>query len=187
MPYPQYPAPSLTLAVRTAVNPLAMSLAVREAIYSIDARHPVSQIRTMETVIGDGLLSLRLFMFLISTMAGLALLVALLGIYGVLANVVGQRTQEIGVRMALGARRRDVLKIVLQQGMTPVLLGIGIGVILSLGITRILASQLYGVTPTDPATFIGVSLALIGAATLACTLPAGRAARVDPLVALKHE
>jgi putative ABC transport system permease protein len=187
MPYPQYPAPSLTLAVRTAVNPLAMSLAVREAIYSIDARHPVSQIRTMETVIGDGLLSLRLFMFLISTMAGLALLVALLGIYGVLANVVGQRTQEIGVRMALGARRRDVLKIVLQQGMTPVLLGIGIGVILSLGITRILASQLYGVTPTDPATFIGVSLALFGAATLACALPAGRAARVDPLVALKHE
>jgi putative ABC transport system permease protein len=187
MPYPQYPTPSLSLAVRTAVNPLAMSLVVREAIYSIDARHPVSEIRAMETVIGDGLLSLRLIMFLLSMMAGLALLLALLGVYGVLANVVGQRTKEIGVRMALGARKQDVLKMVLQQGMTPVLLGIGIGVILSLGITRILASQLYGVTPADPATFIGVSLALIAAAALACALPAGRAARVDPLVALKHE
>jgi len=187
MPYPQYPTPSLTLVVRTAANPLAMSASVREAIYSIDARHPVSQIRTMETVIGDGLLSLRLIMFLLSIMAGLALLLALLGIYGVLANVVGQRTQEIGVRMALGAGRQDVLKMVLHQGMTPVLLGIGIGVILSLGLTRILASQLYGVTPADPATFIVVSLALIGAAILACTLPAGRAARVEPLLALKHE
>jgi len=89
--------------------------------------------------------------------------------------------------MALGAGRQDVLKMVLHQGMTPVLLGIGIGVILSLGLTRILASQLYGVTPADPATFIVVSLALIGSAILACTLPAGRAARVDPLLALKHE
>lgn len=187
MPYPQYPTSSLTLVARTAVKPLAVSGAVREAIYSIDARHPVSQIRTMETVIGDGLLSLRLVMFLLSIMAGLALLLALLGIYGVLANVVGQRTQEIGVRMALGARRQDVLTMVLQQGMAPVLLGIGIGVILALGITRILVSQLYGVTPADPATFIVVSLALIGTASLACVLPAGRAARVDPLLALKHE
>jgi putative ABC transport system permease protein len=187
MPYPQYPTASLTLAVRTAVNPLALSAAVREAIYSIDASHPVSQVRTMETVIGDGLLSLRLIMALLLMMAGLAFILTLLGIYGVLANLVAQRRREIGVRMALGARRQDVLKMVLRQGMTLVLLGIGIGVILSLSLTRILASQLYGVTPADPMTFIVVSLALIGAATLACVLPARKAARMDPLVALRCE
>ncbi len=187
MPYPQYPVPSLSLAVRTAVNPQAMSATIRKAIYSIDASHPVSQVRTMETVIADGLLSLRLVMFLLMMMAGLALILALLGIYGVLANVVAQRRQEIGVRMALGAQQQDVLRMVLQQGLGLVLLGIGVGVILSLGITRILAGQLYGVTPTDPATFAVVSLSLIAAATLACALPARKAAQVDPLVALKCE
>ena len=187
MPYPQYPSPSLTLAVRTVVNPLAMSATVREGIYSIDARHPVSQVRTMETVISDGLLSLRLVMFLLLMMAGLAFILTLLGVYGVLANMVAQRSREIGLRMALGAQQQDVLRMVLKQGLGLVLLGIGVGITISLGITRILAGQLYGVTPTDPVTFAVVSLSLIAAATLACALPARKAAQVDPLVALKCE
>jgi putative ABC transport system permease protein len=187
MPYRQYPYPSLTLAVRTAISPLAMIAAVREAIYSIDARHPVSQVRTMETVISDGLLSLRLIMFLLLTIAGLAFVLTLLGVYGVLANMVAQRSREIGLRMALGAQQQDVLKMVLQQGLSLVLLGIGAGILFSLGITRILSNQLYNVTPTDPTTFVVVSLLLIAAATLACTLPARKAAQVDPLVALKYE
>jgi ABC-type antimicrobial peptide transport system permease subunit len=153
----------------------------------VDANHPVSQIRTMETVIADGLLSLRLIMFLLLAMGCVGLILALLGVYGVLANVVAQRRQEIGVRMALGAQRHNVVLMVLRQGLTLVLLGIGFGIFISLGMTRILASQLYGVTPTDPATFIVVSLLLIAAAALACTLPARRAAQVDPLVALKYE
>ena len=187
MPYSQYPYPSLTLAVRTSVNPQAMNETVRKAIYSIDARHPVSEVRTMETVIGDGLLSLRLIMFLLLTMAGLAFVLTLLGVYGVLANMVAQRMREIGLRMALGARQQDVLKMVLHQGLSLVLLGIGAGIVFSLGITRILSSQLYNVKPTDPATFVVVSLSLVAAATLACALPARRAAKADPLVALKSE
>jgi putative ABC transport system permease protein len=187
LPYSQYPVSSLTLAVRTATNPQAMGTAVRRAICSIDPRHPVSQVRTMETVIADGLLALRLAMFLLLMMAAVALILALLGVYGVLAHGVAQRRQEIGVRMALGAQRLDVLKMVLGQGLVLVLLGIGIGIVLSLGITRFLAGQLYGVTPTDPATFVVVSLMLVAAATLACTLPARKASRMDPLVALKYE
>jgi putative ABC transport system permease protein len=187
VPYSQYPTSSLTLAVRTATNPLAMSVAVRKAICSIDSSHPVSQVRTMETVIADGLLSLRLSMFLLLMMAGMAMILALLGVYGVLANGVAQRRQEIGVRMALGAQRQDVLKMVLRQGLALVMPGIGIGIIISLGITRILAGQLYGVTPTDPTTFVVVSLMLVAVATLACTLPAYKATQVDPLVALKCE
>ncbi len=187
MPFPQYLYPSLILAVRTAASPQAMSAAVREAIYSIDARHPVSQVRTMETVINDGLLSLRLITFLLLTMAGLAFILTLLGVYGVLANMVAQRRREIGLRMALGAKKEDVLKMVLRQGLSLVLLGIGTGILFSLGLTRILSSQLYSVTPTDPATFVVVSLLLIAAATLACTLPARKAAQVDPMVALRCE
>jgi putative ABC transport system permease protein len=187
MPFPQFPYSSLTLAVRTAANPLAMSTAVREAIYSIDAMHPVSQVRTMETVINDGLISLRLIMFLLLTMAGIAFILTLLGIYGVLANMVAQRSREIGLRMALGACQADVVKMVLRQGLSLVLLGIGAGIFFSMGITRILSSQLYNVTPTDPTTFVLVSFLLIAAATLACAIPARKAAQVDPLVALRCE
>ncbi len=184
LPYPQYLTSSMTVVVRTA-NPQALIDSVRKSIYAIDAGHPVSHVRTMETVVADGLISLRLIMFLLLMMAGLALILALLGIYGVLSNLVTQRRREIGVRMALGARRWDVLKMVLQQGLSPVLLGIGAGIMLSLGITRILSNQLYGVTPTDPATFALVSMLMIAAASLACVIPAGKAAHVDPLVTLK--
>jgi putative ABC transport system permease protein len=187
MPFTQLPYPSLTLAVHTTANPLAMSAAVREAIYSIDPRHPISQVRTMKTVINDGLISLRLIMFLLFAMSGLAFVLTLLGVYGVLANMVAQRSREIGLRMALGARAGDVMKMVLHQGLTLVLLGIAAGILFSVGLTRILSSQLYNVTSTDPVTFVSVSLLLMVAATLACTLPARNAAQVDPLVAMKCE
>lgn len=126
-------------------------------------------------------------MILLGAFAAVALLLATLGIYGVIAYLVGQRTHELGIRIALGAKRRDVLRLVLNHGMKMALGGVALGLLVALALTRVLTKMVYGVSPTDPATFITLTLLLISVALLACMIPAWRAAKVDPLVALRDE
>jgi ABC-type antimicrobial peptide transport system permease subunit len=141
----------------------------------------------MEQVVSRSVASYRFLMILLAAFAALALVLASVGIYGVVSYVVGQRTHEIGVRMALGAQRTDVLRLILSGGARLVLIGIGIGVLGSLALTRVMASQLFMVSATDPLTFVAVSFVLVVVALVACYVPARRAASVDPTVALRYE
>jgi putative ABC transport system permease protein len=141
----------------------------------------------MQRLIGDSLVPQQVSAIVVTLFAVVALLLACVGLYGVLAYSVSQRTHEIGLRMALGAERRDVLKLIVGQGFTLTLFGVGIGIVGAVAVTRLLAGLLYGVKPTDPATFFAVGLLLSSVALLACYIPARRAAKVDPMVALRYE
>jgi putative ABC transport system permease protein len=175
------------LAIRTSVNPLSLVAAVRNEIHQVDPEQPVSNVRTMEEVLGEETASRRLGMTLLTIFAALALLLATLGIYGVLAYFVVQHTQEIGVRMALGAQRSNILGLVLKKGMTLALLGVAIGLGAAFALTRLMASLVYGVSPTDPLTYAAIGLLLTIVAFIACYLPARRATKVDPMLALIYE
>jgi putative ABC transport system permease protein len=178
---------SLSVAVRTTVEPEALVSAVRGAVLAIDKTQPVYDIKTMEDVRSASVANRRLVVLLFGVFAGLALLLAVVGIYGVLSYAVAQRTHEIGIRVALGAQRSDVLRLVVGQGMRLVILGVLIGIAGALVVTRLLESLLFGVSATDPATFAVVAAVLSFVALLACYIPARRATRVDPLVALRYE
>jgi putative ABC transport system permease protein len=175
------------LIVRTAGDPLSLAAAVRLAIHSVDPSLPAAEVRTMESLIDEMVAQRRLRMTLLAAYAGLALSLAAVGIYGVLSYFVTQRTAEIGIRVALGARANDVLRLVLRRGMRLAIVGVGLGLIASYAVTRLMKSLLFGVSATDPLTFGGVALLLTGVALLACYLPARRAMKVDPLVALRRE
>jgi len=175
------------LVVRTARDPMNLVSGVREVIRTVDPDQPVSNIATMEEVLTRETGSRRLGMILLSGYAGLALLLASLGIYGVLSYLVVQQTPEIGVRLALGALPRDILGLVLKKGAVLVLGGVVIGGIAAFALTRLMASLLFGVSATDPITFFGISLLLTGVALAACFVPARRATKVDPMVALRYE
>ena|SRR5205807_7261445 len=168
-------------------GPLALTESVRQSILQIDPDQPVSDIRTLENVIGSSVAQRRLILLLLGGFAGVALLLAAIGLYGVIAYTISQRTREIGVRMALGATRSNVLGLVLRQGMLLAVIGVALGLVGALGMTRVLTNLLYGVKPTDPVTFVAVSLVLLLVSLAACWLPARRAARVDPVEALRHE
>jgi putative ABC transport system permease protein len=142
---------------------------------------------TMEDRLSQSVASQRFYMRLYSIFAALAVTLAAVGIFGVMSYSVSQRTHEFGIRMALGADRGDILKLVVRQGLVLVLIGVAIGVVAALGLTRLIASRLYGVTATDPVTFTAVALVLVGVALLASYIPARRATKVDPLVAFRHE
>jgi predicted permease len=178
---------NLRVALRTKADPASMTASVREAIHSIDPDLPLAKVATLTTLVDDSLSQPRFAMLLLASFGLLALLLASTGMYGVISYSVAQRTQEIGIRMALGAERRNVFGMVLGQGAQLAGLGIALGLVAALGVTRLMASFLYGVQPTDPLTFAIVSLLLGGTALLACYLPARGATRVDPLVALRHE
>jgi predicted permease len=175
------------LAIRTSVEPLSLIATVRNEIHQVDPEQPISNIRTMDQVLGEETSARELGMTLLTVFAGLALLLATLGIYGVLAYFVVQHTQEIGVRMALGAQRTNILALVLKKGMALALSGIAIGLGIAFALTRLMASLLFGVGTTDPLTFAAIALLLTTVALLACYIPARRAIRVDPLVALRYE
>jgi len=175
------------VVLRTQGDPAAIMGPVRSAVAQLDPREVVYGIATMDDVLASSLAARRLSMLLLSAFAALALVLSCIGIYGVISHLVGQRTHEIGVRMALGAQPGDVLRLVLGQGAKMVLLGVIIGIAAALGLTRLMANQLFGVTSHDPLTFAAVALLLTVVALLACYVPARRAVRVDPLIALRYE
>ena len=187
IPHAQDAWQSMVLVAKTKVDPAAMAAPIREQVWSIDKDQPVFDVHTMREVQA---ISLALYSFssiMLSIFGGVALLLAAIGIYGVMSYAVTQRTQEIGIRMALGARAADVLKLVVRNGMWLAVVGAVVGLAGAYALTRLLASLLFGVTPTDSFTFLTVTAGLLLIALLACYLPAQRATKVDPLVALRYE
>ena len=186
-PYYQSPVPFTTFVVRTSGDPEAATSSVRAAMQEIDKDLPLYGIKTVNEVISDSVAPRRLNMLLLGIFAGLAMVLAAVGIYGVISYSVSQRTREIGIRMALGASRTSVLKLVVGEGMILALNGVAIGVVASYFLTRLLGSLLFGVSTTDPFTFVAISLLLTGVSIVASLIPARRATRVDPMVALRYE
>jgi putative ABC transport system permease protein len=187
LPATQNPGQAMTLVVRTARKPMSVAKAAEAAIQSIDKDQPVSAVQPMDDYMAESLEQRSFSALLLGIFGGLALLLAAVGIYGVTAYSVSQRTHEIGVRMALGAQRRAVLDLVLGSGLRLALAGIAVGLAASLMATRLISSLLFGVTARDPLTFAAVPAFLAAVALLACYLPARRAMRVDPMVALRYE
>ncbi len=177
----------LTLSVRTDANPDAMVSAIKRQIWSVDKNVPMFEVATMEEVLRASTSDRRFQSFLMATFAGLALLLASVGLYGVLTSLVSQRTQEIGIRMALGAQSSDVLGLVVREGSRMVLLGIAIGGAAGIALSRYLSSLFFGVSPANATTYFEVGAIMLGIALLACLLPAWRALRVNPMVALRYE
>lgn len=187
LPYFQSPIGSTTVVLRTAGDPAALAASVRQRVLSIDPDQPVYNIRTMEELLSLSLAPRRIAMILLSIFAGMAVILAAIGIYGVLSYTVTQATHEIGIRMALGAQRPDVVRLVLKQGLVLAAIGIGIGVLAALALTQLMSTLLFNVSATDPWTFAAVPVLLALVATAACLIPALRATRVDPMVALRYE
>jgi putative ABC transport system permease protein len=187
VPHAQNTWNAMALNMRTQGDPAALGGALREQIKTVDKDLAIANLQTMTTVLNRSLAPRRASMLLLTVFAVIAALLAALGIYGVLAYAVAQRTHEIGIRLALGAGARDVLRLVIGQGMRPVLLGVVLGLAGAFGLTRVMKSLLYDVSPTDPLTFGVIALLLLSVALLACWLPARRATQVDPLIALRTE
>ncbi|MFY9532157.1 MAG: ABC transporter permease [Candidatus Acidiferrales bacterium] len=180
-------ADAVAVVLRTEGDPTAVMGSVRRAVEEIDPGEVVYNVQTMDEVVSNSFAARRLSMILLDVFAALALALACVGIYGVISYLVGQRTHEIGVRMALGAQRSDVLRLVIGHGARMALIGVAIGIGASLGLTRLMANQLFGVSAHDPLTFAGVAMLLIIVAVVACYIPARRAMRVDPMIALRYE
>jgi predicted permease len=175
------------LVVRTEVEPASLIAPVREAVWSIDKDQPVSNIRSMEEIFSESIARQRFSMLLLGIFAGVAMLLGAVGIYGVVSYSVAQRAHEIGVRMALGARTSNVLRMIVGHGLKLVLIGVAIGLLAASILTRLMESLLFGISATDPVTFVAIPVLLVGAATLASYIPARRATRIDPLRALRYE
>ncbi len=185
--YSQNPGIFATLVVRTGVEPMVLADAVKNAIWSIDKDQPVWKIRTVDFLVETNLAPKRFLMWLMGSFAALALLLTILGVYGVISHSVNQRTHDIGVRMALGAERSSILGMILKQGIILTVIGLCLGLAGSWMLTRVMASLLFQVTPTDPITFAGVSILLLLVSLAAIYIPARRATHVDPIVALRYE
>ncbi len=185
LPHAQDPWPWLYVVVRTRGDPRALVRDAERAVWSLDPNVPVTQVRTMEALLAESLARRRFQMLALGAFAGVAMLLAVVGVYGVMAYLVARRTREIGIRVALGAGRGGVLRLVVGEGARLAALGVGLGLVASLGASRAVARLLYGVSPTDPLTFAGTAALLGGVALVACWVPARRAARVDPVRALR--
>jgi putative ABC transport system permease protein len=186
VPFVQAPLYGGEVVVRSSLSASTVAAEIRQAVHSIDKNLPLTGVAPFTDALGKSISQERFRTFLLGSFSAIALLLAAVGIFGVISYSASQRTHEIGIRMALGAERRDVLHLILGQGAKLALLGLGIGVVLALLLTRLIASLLYGVSATDPLTFGAVAIILLGVAVTACYLPARRAMRVDPMVALRH-
>ncbi len=185
----QGPSTFLSYLVRTAGDPAAFVGAARSALHDVDAQLPMIQPQSLEEIASQSpsVFFRRYPSYLIGSFAVLAMVLAMIGLYGLISYTVQQRTREIGIRVALGAGRRDIFGMVIGEGLRAALIGIAGGVIAGLGLMRLMAGVLYGVKPSDGITFFGVALTLLTVALLACSVPARRAMRVDPIVALRYE
>jgi ABC-type antimicrobial peptide transport system permease subunit len=177
----------MTLVLRTSVEPLSLVSAVRKHVSDLDRNLPVFGVQTMEDMLSAEVASQRFNAGALAGFAGLAVLLAAVGIYGVMAYAVSQRTREMGVRIALGAGQGSVLRMILGQGLCLAVLGVALGLAASFGLTRLMSGLLFGVKPSDPETFVFVTGALLVVAVAACWIPAWRATRVDPVIALRYE
>jgi predicted permease len=193
-PFMQLPDPTMALApvgmravVRSRGPAPGIFDSIRHSVQQVNSEQVVYGVQTMTEIIGDSTASQRFSAILLGAFAAVALLLSSIGIYGVISYLVGQQTREIGIRMALGAQRKDVLHLILGAGVKTALLGIGIGIAAAVGLTRLMSGMLYGVTATDPLTFVGVAVLLVAVALFACYVPARRAMRMDPMVALRYE
>jgi len=186
-PYLQVSAPSMSLVVRTTSNPLSLAGAVKSQIQMIDKDLPIDDAKTMQQLLAESLSGRRFNMLLLTVFAMVALVLAIVGIYGVMSYTVTQRTHEIGIRVAIGAQSRDVFRMVIGQGMMLAMIGVTFGLVGAFGLTRLMTTMLFGVEPTDPATFVGIAVLLTAVTLVACYIPARRAAKVNPLVALRYE
>ncbi|MGH8278122.1 MAG: ADOP family duplicated permease [Gammaproteobacteria bacterium] len=187
VPLAQFPSATLAFAVRTAAEPLSVATVVRNAIWSVDRNQPISSVERLKTLIEIVGAGYRILANMLVFFAALAMFLGVIGIYGVMSEQVSRRTHEIGIRMALGARRPQVLGMIVGEGLRMALIGVGIGVSLALVTSRLLAADLYGVAPNDPFTFVAVPTVFTVVALLACYIPARRATKVDPMVALRYE
>jgi ABC-type antimicrobial peptide transport system permease subunit len=177
----------MSLAVRTSTDPLSTVTTVTGAVHEVDPETPVTEVMTMNELISNSLSPQRSNMLLLAAFAGLALVLTAVGIYSVLSYAVRRRVREIGIRMALGASHSDVLKMVLADGLKPILLGVAIGYAVALGLGRVVSSLIFGVRPTDPLTFATVASLLVAVGVLATIVPAYRATRVEPVRTLRDE
>ncbi len=183
----QVPFTGMTVIMKASGDPDQLIAAAREQVKQVDPDQPIYNIRTMDEIRAESVAPERLNLTLFSIFAGIALLLAIVGIYGVMSYTVTQRTHEIGIRMAIGAQQRDVFKMVMGQGMMLALIGIAIGLVGAFALTRLMATMLFGVTATDPATFAAIAILLTAVALMACYLPGRRATKVDPVVSLRYE
>jgi putative ABC transport system permease protein len=187
LPLTQDFSPAVTMQVRTSRRPEAVIASVRGQVQSLDTNLALTNVNTIEELINQGLWAPRVGAALLSVFGALALLLAVVGVYGVLSYSVNQQTREIGIRMAMGAQTGRVLKLVVGQGMRLALVGLVLGLVIAFAAMRVLSTLLFGVSAHDPVIFVGVSLVLLAAAILACYIPARRATKVDPMVALRYE
>ena len=175
------------LAIRSSRPPTTLTSAITEQVKGLDPDQPVTAVRTIDELLSRTLSEARFSLMLFGLFAALALVLAAIGIYGVMATTVTQRTHEIGLRMALGAQKRDVLRLVVKQGMILVVVGVAFGLAFAVGLTRLMSTLLFEVSPTDPLTLLAITLLLSVVALIACLIPARRATKVDPMEALRYE
>jgi putative ABC transport system permease protein len=183
----QLPPSGMTVIVKATGDPNSLLASAREQVKAIDVDQPIYNIRSMNDIRAESVAPERLNLTLLSIFAGIALVLAIVGIYGVMSYAVTQRTHEIGIRMAIGAQPRDVFRLILGHGMLLTLFGIGVGLLGAFGLTRLMATMLFAVKPTDPLTFVGVAMLLAVVALLACYIPGRRATKVDPVNSLRYE